>query len=145
MNCETFRVQPIESMFSFLLDLMFSNASLWLRKSHMRFKPFPWLSINAWNLVACIGCTSPHHNSTNIVSCLPTTCIKSTNKCCMSMLFSLTLKTSFKTILQIFFSKSCVLWGVGLVYGVYCGEGMGIGQGFSMVLNTPFHIPLNES
>jgi hypothetical protein len=45
---------------------------------------------------------------------------------------------------QFVFSWSLVLWGAGFVLGVYCEEGMKIGQGLGMLFNPPFNVPLNE-
>jgi hypothetical protein len=62
----------------------------------------------------------------------------------MSILFSIASEISFKMRSQIFFSRSWVLWGVGLVLGVYYEKGMRIGQGLSMLLNPSFNVPLSE-
>jgi hypothetical protein len=37
-----------------------------------------------------------------------------------------------------------VLGGAELVIGVYCEEGMRIGQGLNMLLNPPFNVPFNK-
>ncbi len=83
-SCVAFKVQIIESMFSFLLNLMFWATSLLLNKLHMLFKHMSWPSFNHWNFVACIRFTNPFHNSANTICCLLVICFKSTNKCCMS-------------------------------------------------------------
>jgi hypothetical protein len=67
-------------------------------------------------------CTSPFRNFANIVYYLLITCFKST--CYMNILFSVVSETSLKMIPQIFFLRSLVLWGVGLILGVYCEEGV---------------------
>jgi hypothetical protein len=53
----------------------------------------------------------------------------------MSILFLVAFEISLKMISQIFFSRSSVLWGDGLVYGVCYDKGVRIGQGMNMLLN----------
>jgi hypothetical protein len=141
LSHKTFKVQVTKSMFSFLLNLMFWVASLWLCRC---FKHIPWPLFNHWNFVAYIGCTSPFRNYANIICYFPSTCFKSTNKCCMNILFSVTSKISLKMRSQIFFSRSSMPWGARFVPSVCYEEGMIIRQGLNMLFNPPFIVPLSE-
>jgi hypothetical protein len=53
----------------------------------------------------------------------------------MNILILVASETSLKVRSQMFFLRSLVLWGVGLILHVRCKEGVRIGQGLSMLFN----------
>jgi hypothetical protein len=144
LNHEAFKFQVKKSRFSFLLDLIFWVASLWVRKLRRHFKYIMWTSFNCYNFIAYIKCTNPFCNYYKTIYCIPAICFKSTNRCCMNILFSLVFEISLKMRSQIFFARFSILYGTRLVLGVCYKQGMKIGQGLNMLLNPPFKITLSE-